>query len=60
MLRVGECRLQIGGETRPCYRMDAALDGLEDALKKDWRGGVFCVVLDDGVIRVGDAVRLES
>ena len=60
VLRVGECRLEIGGETRPCYRMDEALEGLEEALKKDWRAGVFCVVLDDGVIRVGDAVRLEA
>ena len=59
VLRVGDCRLEVAGETRPCYRMDEALDGLQDALKKDWRGGVFCVVLDDGVIRVGDAVRLE-
>lgn len=60
VLRVGECRLEIGGETRPCYRMDEALEGLQEALKKDWRGGVFCVVLDDGVIRVGDEVRLEA
>ena len=59
VLRVGECRLEIGGETRPCYRMDEALEGLQDALRKQWRGGVFCVVLDDGVIRVGDPVSLE-
>ena len=60
ILRIGECRLEIGGETRPCYRMDEALDGLQQALKQDWRAGVFCVVLDDGVIRVGDEVRLEA
>ena len=60
VLRIGECRLEIGGETRPCYRMDEAMEGLQQALRKDWRGGVFCVVLDDGVIRVGDEVRLEA
>jgi MOSC domain-containing protein YiiM len=60
VLRVGACRLEIGGETRPCYRMDEAMEGLQHALRKDWRGGVFCVVLDDGVIRVGDEVRLEA
>ena len=59
VLHVGSCRLQIGGETRPCYRMDEALPGMQQALKQEWRGGVFCVVLDDGVIRVGDPVRLE-
>ena len=60
ILQVGACRLSIGGETRPCYRMDEALDGMQAAMKKDWRGGVFCTVLDDGVIHVGDAVRLEA
>ncbi|HEX6587881.1 MAG TPA: MOSC domain-containing protein [Longimicrobiales bacterium] len=59
VLHVGSCRLQVGGETRPCYRMDEALPGMQQAMKHDWRGGVFCVVLDDGIIRVGDPVRLE-
>ncbi len=56
VLRVGDCRLEIGGETRPCYRMDEALEGMHQAMKKDWRGGVYCVVLDDGTIRVVDDV----
>lgn len=59
MLRVGACRLRIGGETRPCERMDEALDGLRAALAVDWGGGVFAEVLDSGEIRVGDDVAWE-
>ena len=32
VLRVGDLRLEITGETKPCHQMAAAVDGLRDAL----------------------------
>ena len=58
VLRVGEVELEITGETTPCNRMDEAHDGLQTALKPDWRAGVTCRVLKPGKIAIGDAVQL--
>lgn len=56
ILRIGACRIEVYGETRPCRRMDEAHPGLQRALDPDWRGGVYGVVLDDTEIAVGDPV----
>jgi MOSC domain-containing protein YiiM len=56
VLRVGECRLRVYGETKPCWQMEEAQPGLQAALRPEWRGGAFAEVLHDGTIAVGDPV----
>ena len=60
VLCIGDTRLAIGGELTPCERMDEALPGLSDAMRPDWGGGAFGIVLDDGDVRVGDEVRMHE
>lgn len=57
ILQIGNCRIQVWGETRPCERMDQAWMGLRAALQDNWGGGVFGEVLLDGKIGVGDMVQ---
>ena len=61
IIRIGETlRIQITGECDPCKRMDEIHDGLQAALKSDWRGGFTGKVITDGEITIGDRIVIEE
>lgn len=60
ILTLGGVRIRLYGETRPCERMDAQVPGFTAALDPNWRGGAYGVVLDDGVVSVGDVASIEK
>jgi len=60
VLRIGDARVRIFGETRPCHQMDEACPGLQDALSPPWGGGAFGEVIEGGVIAVGSPVRWDD
>ncbi|NBD15966.1 MAG: MOSC domain-containing protein [Cyanobacteria bacterium] len=60
ILQLGECRIQIFTEAKPCERMDEIQPGLKRALYHHWRGGACGQVLIGGKVRIGDRVRWQS
>lgn len=60
ILRAGDVRLKINGETRPCEQMEAAHAGLQALMRERWGGGAFAEVVDGGELRAGDGVEWEA
>ena len=58
ILKIGNVRIRIYGETRPCEQMEAAVTGLRKAMSVAWGGGAFGEILDDGEISIGDEVSI--
>lgn len=59
-VRIGQAVLEITGECDPCRRMDTVADGLQLALRPEWRGGRTCRVIEEGAIKLGDEVKVED
>ncbi len=60
ILQLGECRVRIFNEAKPCERMDEVLMGLKDALYPNWRGGACAQVITGGKLRVGELAQWED
>jgi len=58
-VRLGEVRILVHGESKPCELMEKQHRGLRCALKPHCRGGVYGEVLEGGTIRLGDVVCSE-
>ena len=57
ILRIGDARIVIMGETKPCERVEQAVAGLRQAMYPNWQGGAFGIVMLDATITVGDEVE---
>ena len=60
VLRLGQTRVRVGGEVKPCERMEEQVAGLRALMFPEWRGGAFAEILDGGTITVGDTVAWEE
>ena len=59
-LTVGDVRLLVHGETKPCPIMDRSEQGLQEVLRPHFRGGVYAEVLAGGSIKIGDRVGVAA
>ncbi|MBU39877.1 MAG: sulfurase [Acidimicrobiaceae bacterium] len=56
ILQIGELKIEVTGETVPCKLMNEVSEGLRNALKPDWRGGITGSVINDCSVKKGDPV----
>jgi MOSC domain-containing protein YiiM len=59
-LRLGECEVEIVGETFPCDLMDQLQPGLKAALLPETRGGVYGRIAKGGTIKVGEVAEVGA
>jgi MOSC domain-containing protein YiiM len=58
-IRVGECLIEVTGPCRPCSQMDENIQpGAQEAMKD--KGGITARILEGGMIRLHDTVRLAD
>ena len=60
VLTIGDVKICLRGETRPCELMDEQCPGLREALDLHWDGGAHGSVIQGGEIRVGDLATIEA
>ena len=60
VLRLGQTRVRVAGEVKPCERMEEAVPGLRALMFPEWRGGAFAEILEGGPVAVGDTVAWED
>lgn len=58
LLKVGTYTLEITAELDPCNRMDEQVAWLTNALVPNWRGGVTCKIIEEGIVNIADEVLL--
>jgi len=58
VLTLGDVKIRIRGEARPCELMDEQRPGLRDALDLHWGGGAHGSVTQGGELRVGDMATI--
>ena len=60
VLTIGDVKIRLRGETRPCEVMDEQCRGLREALDLHWDGGAHGSVIHGGEIRAGDSATIEA